>query len=55
MASSCPKTQLISNDLFVGSEGIRESWMLMTALSLGAVVIKANAAINNAHLLAIIF
>jgi hypothetical protein len=33
----------------VGSEVIRESWMLTTALSLGAAVSKANSNVNNAH------
>ncbi len=37
------------NDRFVGSEVIRESWMLTTALSLGAAVSKPNANVSTTH------
>ncbi len=36
-------------DRKVGSEVIRASWILTTALSLGAAVSKANATVSNAH------
>ena len=42
MASCCRKTQLISNDFFVGAEVISASKMLTTALSLGVDVSEAS-------------
>jgi hypothetical protein len=44
------KKLLILISALVGSEVIRESWMLTTPLSLGTVVSKANATVSNAHI-----